>query len=383
MPPLTAEQQGFREEVVGYLKQYRSPGWQDFDKDSEEYLRLGREMDLRLIEKGWYTMHWPGEYGGAGDVISHTILREAEGYLRVPTVGGHGRFIVGPALLQFGTEAQKAKYLPGIAKGDLVIAEGLTEPDAGSDLASLRMTAKPTGDGRTLRVNGTKIYVTYGHYANAMLLAARTDPEAPKRKGVSLFLIDMNLPGIEVRPLVCLTGHRVNEVVFHDVEIQEADLLGERNRGFYHMAAALNFERSGVDGPARYMADLEDLVEYCDQTGRLASAGVSETIGEIAARLHAWRAVAWRVAYLQQAGLDPSWEASVAELHRKWTNPRFGKLLLDVLGPESLISREDPASPLAGRLEWRLRESFNNHGQGGRMVTMNVIARRGVGLPKE
>jgi 3-oxocholest-4-en-26-oyl-CoA dehydrogenase alpha subunit len=370
-----------RREVIDFFEAVKQPEWLSTEPESDEYRAMGREMDKRLIEQGWYTLHWPPEFGGKGDMIQHTILRELEGYYRVPTYGGHGRFIVGPALLQFGTQEQQAKYMPGIADGSLVICEGLTEPDAGSDLGSLRTTARREGD--RYIIDGTKLYVTFGHYANAMLLAARTDPAAPKHQGVSLFLIDMNLPGMKTSPLVCLTGHQVNEVVFQEVSIPADSLLGEENRGFYHMALALNYERSGVNAPARYMAELEDIVAVAKATGRWDDPGIRGRAGEVASMLSAWRAMAWRVAGAQARGAVPTWEASVAEVYRKNTNPVFGDLLIDVFGPDALISRGEQQAILHGRIEYDLLESFNNHGQGGLLVTKNAIARRGLRLPRE
>ena len=193
------------------------------------------------------------KYGGAGgDPVRHAILRELGGYFRVATYGGQGRYIVGPALIAFGTEEQKRKYLPPIARGEIVICLGYTEANAGSDLAAMEIKAVPDGD--AVIVTGSKLYIAYGHYANTMLLAARTDPLGPRYKNVSLFLADMTLPGVRVSPLPCLTGLQVNEVHFDDVRVPKDCLLGEPNRGFYHMAVALNFERTGVDWPARYMA---------------------------------------------------------------------------------------------------------------------------------
>ena len=309
--------------------------WLSLDPESADYLAIGRSMDRKLIERGWYTLHWPKEYGGAGgDPVRHAILRELGGYFRVATYGGQGRYIVGPALIAFGTEEQKRKYLPPIARGEMVICLGYTEANAGSDLAAMEIKAVPDGD--AVIVTGSKLYITYGHYANTMLLAARTDPQGPRYKNVSLFLADMTLPGVRVSPLPCLTGLQVNEVHFDDVRVPKDCLLGEPNRGFYHMAVALNFERTGVDWPARYMAQLEDVVEHCRRTGSWAQPRVRRLVGEVATRLEAWRIVCWRVVQLQARGEVPSWEASMTRactartptrcsVARCWRIPRTGR----------------------------------------------------------
>lgn len=370
----------FRHEVSSFMASQAQPEWLSLDPESPEALALGREMDKKLIEKGWYNLHWPVEHGGRGDLLRHAIVREMEGYHRVPTYGGHGRYIVGPALIAFGTDAQKREYLPAITRGESVVCLGFTEPDAGSDLAAMKLKAVEDEDG--FLVNGSKLYITYGHYADYMLLAARTDPTAPPHKGVSIFMVDMKTPGISISALHCLTGHRVNEVHFDNVRIPREALLGDRNRGFYHMTVALNYERSCLDMPARYMAQLEDVSEYCRKTGLWEKAEVRQTVGRLAAMLDAWRTICWRVVSLQSQGKIPSWEASMAQLYRKDVNPQFGRGLLEIFGPEGLVERGDDTAVLAGRIEWFIREAFNNHGQGGRFVTRNVIARRGLDMPR-
>ena len=371
----------FRQEVSSVFNAAFRPEWCSLDLESPGYLALGRQMDQLLIQRGWYSLHWPVESGGGSDpedFLRHAALRELEGYYRVPTFGGHGRYIVGPALIHFGTDEQKARYLPPIARGETVICLGFTEPNAGSDLAA--MEAKAVLDGDHYVVNGSKLYITYGHYATSMLLAVRTDPSKPRHKGISLFLVDMDTPGIKISPLHCLTGHRVNEVSFEDVRLPRGTLLGNLNQGFYHMATALNFERSGLDLPAKYMGHLEDVAEHARRTGKWSDSGLRERIGRLAAQLEAWRMICWRVVLLQQRGEVPSWEASLAQFYRKDFNPQFGRVLLEVFGPQAILERGDPEAVLGGRVEWYLREGFNNHGQGGRFVTRNVIARRGLGL---
>ncbi len=379
-PSHSAAHASFRSEVAKFFQAEFRPEWLSTEPESDAYRALGRAMDLKLIERGWYTIHWPKKYGGqGGDPIQHSILRELTGYFRVPTYGGHGRYIVGPALIEFCTDEQKETYLPQISRGELIVCLGFTEPNAGSDLAA--MQTKAVDDGDSYIINGSKLYITFGHYANAMLLAARTDPTASRYKGVSLFLADMKSPGITIRPMDCLTGHRITEVIFNDVRVPKNRLLGQLNQGFYHMAVALNFERSGVDRPAGYMANLEDIADYCRRTGLWERPRVRQVIGSLAMHLQSWRMICWRVVMLQAEGKVPSWEASLAQLFRKDINPLFGQAMLEIFGTSGLIERDDEAAALFGRVEFSLREGFNNHGQGGRFVTRNVIARRGLDLP--
>lgn len=370
--------QEFGDEVADVLRAMWTPQWLATDTESEHYLAVARSVAEEFVRRGWYTLHLPPEFGGQGNMLHYAILRELEGYYRVPQSGGHARFVVAPALARFGTPEQQRKYLPRIANGELVICEGFTEPEAGSDLGALRTRAELRGDHYI--VNGSKMFVTYGPYANMMILAAITDPEAPKYKNMSLFLIDMDTPGISRSPLVCLTGHVISEVHLQDVSIHKDTLVGEPNRGFYHLAMALNFERSGVNRPARYMAHLEDVVVEARRSGRWDDPTIRREVGQLAAQIEAWRDICWRVIALQRRGEVPSWEASISEYYRKEINPRFGRLMFEVFGRAATIEGGDPLALLDGRPEWLLREGFNNHGQGGRFVTLNAVARRGLGL---
>ncbi|MEX2540680.1 MAG: acyl-CoA dehydrogenase family protein [Trueperaceae bacterium] len=368
------EHREFKGQVVDFFESQRDESWGTIDRESDSFRALGMEMDKRLVERGWWVLHWPEMYGGGGgDFVSYAILREAEGYFRVPTGGGHGRYIVGSALMKFASEELKDEVLPQIAKAETVLSLGYTEPEAGSDLGSLRATALRDGDNYI--INGTKAFITYGHFADQIFLAARTDPSAPKKhQGVSLFLVPLDSDGVVIESQVCLTGHRVNLIHFNDVAVNSGRLVGTEHQGFYHMADALNYERSGVQKPAIYRRQLEAIVELSKQNGTFGQS--AESITGLLTMIEAWRMLCWRVVLLQGRGDSPSWEASQAELYRKLVNPEFGRLISIVCGSEYL---SDQLSPL---LKWWIREGTNNHGQGGRNVTMNAIGRRGLKLPR-
>lgn len=369
----------FSAEVAELLGSMWNERWLTLDQESDEYLTQARAVAGELVRRGWYTLHLPPEFGGDGDMVRYSILRELEGYFRAPHWSGHARFVVAPALARHGTPEQQRTYLPRIASGELVICEGFTEPEAGSDIGAMRTRADRDGDHYV--VNGTKVFVTYGPYANMMILAAITDPDAPKYRNMSLFMVDMDAPGITKSPLVCLTGHEVSLLQLDDLRIHRSALIGgKENEGFRHLATALNFERSGVNRPARYMAHLEDIAEEAKRRGLWERPDVRRRIGGLAAQIDAWRGICWRVVALQRRGEVPSWEASVSELYRKDINPQFGRLMFEVFGRDALVEGPGPDALLDGRPEWLLREGFNNHGQGGRFVTLNTIARRGLGL---
>ena len=192
----TQEQHQFRQEVSDFLRQEMSPEYETvFGTFSEEKYWFSRDLFRRLAERRWLTVGWPEEYGGGGKTfLEQSILDEQIGYHKVQRVGITGINFAGPAIIKFGTPEQKARYLPPIARGDAEYCQGFTEPDAGSDLASLQMRAEADGDHFVL--NGSKMFTSYYAHADFIYLLARTDPDAPKHRGISLFIVEMDTPGI-------------------------------------------------------------------------------------------------------------------------------------------------------------------------------------------
>ena len=205
-----------------------------------------------LAERQWLTMAWPTEYGGLGASFwQQLVMNEEMAYHRAPGAGVNmGVMWVGPALLLYGTDEQKAQHVRGISQAETWWCTLYSEPGAGSDLAAMQTRAVADGDDYV--INGQKIWTSGAHRADWGWLAARTDPDAPKHKGLTMFMVDMRSPGITVRPLVNMAdGHSFNEVFFEDVRVPKTSVVGEVDRGWYHMAVALDFERSGIRGFAR------------------------------------------------------------------------------------------------------------------------------------
>ncbi|GAG30361.1 unnamed protein product, partial [marine sediment metagenome] len=221
----------------------------------------------KLAERRWLTLGWPEEHGGlAASHMMQVIYKEEMSYFRAPTQLGVGPDRLGPTIILYGTDEQKRRHLPGIAAGETVWCQGFSEPEAGSDLASLQTTA--VADGDYFVVNGQKIWTSLAHRADWCILLARTDREAPKHKGISYLLLDMKTPGVEVRPLVDMLGRKTfNEIFFDSARIPRDCLVGELNRGWYVAAATLDFERSGIDRVMTGIRTYEALVEYAAQAG--------------------------------------------------------------------------------------------------------------------
>ena len=257
----TEEQEAFRQEIRDFLKANLGEDWRGIDPDAyfhDENWPHIRELTAKLVEKGWLTLAWPEEYGGQGrPYIEQMIYNEEMAYFRAPTRDvSMGTELVGPTLMLYGTEEQKAQYLPEIASGSAVYCQGFSEPESGSDLASLQLRAVEDGDDYV--VTGSKIWTSGAHRATRCYLMARTDPDAPKHRGISVFIVDMDTPGIDVRPILNMFDvHYFNQVFFDNVRVPKSSMIGDRDRGWYVAATSLDFERSGVGRFASNQRSLE------------------------------------------------------------------------------------------------------------------------------
>src|SRR3989337_1869421 len=226
-----------------------------------------RRFQKKLARMGWLVPHWPKQYGGADmGIMEQLIMREETAYHRAPPPDIFGVSMLGPILIMYGSEKQKREHLPAIAAADVTWCQGYSEPEAGSDLASLK--TRSVRDGDDYVINGQKIWTSNAHRADWMFFLGRTDQEAPKHKGISFFLTPMKVPGVSTRPLIRLAGqHGFNEVYFEDVRVPATNIVGEENRGWYVGAALLDFERSGIGSSAAARRSLPDLLAYRHTAG--------------------------------------------------------------------------------------------------------------------
>src|SRR5712692_3825522 len=276
----TPEDAAFRVEVKAFLASELKAGLGEAsgpnaDRASEEVARGGvdrygayKGWMKKLAAKGWIAPAWPVEYGGAGmTVMQQFVFNEEMAEARAPRPGGIGVGFAGPTIIVYGNEAQKQAHLPGILSGDDVWCQGFSEPGSGSDLASLSTSAVKDGDDYV--VNGQKIWTSGAQFAQRMILLARTDPAAPKHKGISYFLLDMKSPGVSVRPLVNMANTPgFSEVFFDNLRVPARDVLGEENRGWYVATTTLDFERSSIGSSIAQQHGVEDLILYVREEGR-------------------------------------------------------------------------------------------------------------------
>jgi len=386
------EEQAFRQELRGWLKENVPPDWEGvFLEEEEKEWQQGRAFIKKLSQKGWVAPAWPKEYGGMeASPALQLVYNEEMGYHRAP-IGSiiQAVGIVGPAILFFGSEEQKKQHLPPVTAGERVWSQGFSEPEAGSDLASLKMRAVKDGDDYV--INGDKIWTSNAHRSEWCALLARTDPTAPKHRGISFLLVDMKTPGITVQPIINMANmHSFNQVFFEDVRVPKSALLGEENQGWYITAMTLDYERSslvaaGVSMAKRY---LDDLVHYCKETkvnggNLLDNPMVRHKLAEIAIEIEVGKYMVYRVVSLQ-ARMEPgSIEAAVCKLYNTEMNVRLTNTGIEVLGLYGQLQKDSKWSQLMGRFQKSYLYAIAMVVGGGTSeIQRNIIAMRGLGLPR-
>ena len=245
----TDEQQAFHEEVHAFMEHEVPSWWRDMFTSGERGWAYTKEFCQKIGERGWLTMAWPKEYGGAdAPVWDQVIFKEAMAKYGEPRGPQYMNLNwIGPSIMLFGSDEQKGYHLDRISKGDVLWCQGFSEPNSGSDLASLQCRAVQDGD--DFVINGQKIWTSYAERAEFCFLLTRSNPEAPKHKGISVFLVEMDTPGITVRPIKSMGGWGdINEVFFDNVRVPRSKMLGEEDNGWKVITAALNFERIGQRG---------------------------------------------------------------------------------------------------------------------------------------
>jgi alkylation response protein AidB-like acyl-CoA dehydrogenase len=315
------------------------------------------------------------------------ILKEEMNYHRVLAGDQLGIDFLGPALMVHGTEEQKKRHLGPITKAEVFWCEGYSEPNAGSDLASLQTRAIEKDD--HFLVNGQKIWTSYAHIADWCNFLARTDPDAPKHKGLSYFLVDMKTPGITVRPLINMAGgHNFNEVFFEDVRVPKENLVGEKNRGWYVATSVLNFERSAIEEAASLSRALDELIEYVKETrvnGKPLSKNplVRHKLAQIAIEIEIARVLSYRVAWILNKGLVPESEASAAKLFGTELVAQAANTAMQIMGLHGQLMPGAKWARLKGQIGgWYLTCPGRLAAGGSSEIQRNVIAIRGLGLPR-
>ena len=374
-PDLDAEHSLEPEDVWGY-------NW-PADRVSEDADRAAgaRKWAQALAGRGWIAPHWPKSYGGAGlSAMEEFILHEEMMRAGVPTVNGIGAFLLGPTLIEHGTEEQKAEHLPPIANGERTWAQGFSEPGAGSDLASLR--TKAVRDGDHYVIDGQKVWTSQAQYADWLFVLVRTDPEAPKHRGITFLLVDTSTAGVTVTPITDIRGDApFAEVFFDEARVPVQNRVGEENRGWYVAMDALSFERAGIGATVKFEQVLSRLIEQVRSNG-----GSAILKHEIARRYMEMRVLYNLARYTvsrQARGEVPGYEASVNQLFGAELAQRLAVTGTKAFGDfAQLTDRHD--HPAAIEFTHMRFDAVAATFLGGTTeIQRNVIATRGLNLPRK
>ncbi|MEE9286141.1 MAG: acyl-CoA dehydrogenase family protein [Dehalococcoidia bacterium] len=382
----TPQQEAWRQEVKDFLAR-ELPREYAFDHEFEERDDLWEfafEFTRKVGARGWIGLTWPKAYGGLERTpVERSIMMEEFGLAEAPLINLIGWGLAAGSLLFMGTEEQKQRFLPPIGRMQTFWAEGLTEPDAGSDLASLKTTAVRDGDSWV--VNGQKTFTTWGSRADVLYLAARTDPDVPKHKGLSIFCLDLKLPGVSMTPLYNLGGGRQNHTFLDNVRIPADMLIGEENQGWYAIMNSF-YGGGGAGGAGKQQHIFSQLVQYCKETRRdgvplSKDPIVRSQLAELRIMLETMKMLGWEGLSLAENRGAPPFGGALGVVVYKETTPRFAQLCLDILGPLGQL-KSGPWAPLAGQVEALYRQSYANHAGGTPQVKRMVLATRGLGLPR-
>ncbi|MCH9009709.1 MAG: acyl-CoA dehydrogenase family protein [Chloroflexi bacterium] len=384
----TEAEEAFRKEVRNFLTRELPDDWSGGAEEEDEDWEFTLQMRKKLADKGWLTMAWPEEYGGQGaSHMMQLIFSEEMAYHRAPGRDQFGTKMLAPTLMIHGTEEQKREYLPPIARGEVQWCQGYSEPESGSDLASLQTRAVEDGD--DFVINGTKIWTSNAHHADHVMVLTRTDPDAPKHRGISFLLADMKDPGVEVRPIINMAGqHSFNMVVFDDVRVPKRNLVGELNRGWYVGATLLDFERSGVEYSASTKKTVEELVQFCKETQRkgrklIDDPLVSRKLADLSVKIEISRLISYNVAWMQSEGIVPNKEASMGKFFGTELQQDVARVGMQVLGLYGQLEPGSKYAALQGRIERSYMISVSaTIAAGTSEIQRNIIATRGLGLPR-
>jgi 3-oxocholest-4-en-26-oyl-CoA dehydrogenase alpha subunit len=363
----------FRELMTDDVREALGKGEGDYG-DGEVYRRLVR----RLGEDGWLTLSWPPEYGGRGmGPMEQLIFADEAALARIPvpflTVN-----TVGPTIMRYGTDEQKAFYLPRIAAGDLHFAIGYSEPEAGTDLAALRTTAVRDGDAYV--INGQKMWTSLIQYADYVWLACRTDPSADRHHGLSILVVPTSAEGFSWTPVQTVAGVMTSATYYSDVRVPLSALVGSENAGWSLITNQLNAERVALTSAAPLLAALDDVTEWARANGKLSHEWVRLALADVRARAEALRLLNWKVA--ASSGPAGPVDASASKVFGTELATHAYRRLMEVLAGPAVLRAGSSGAVLAGRIERLQRAALIlTFGGGTNEVQRDIIAATALRLP--
>jgi alkylation response protein AidB-like acyl-CoA dehydrogenase len=390
MLDFTDDHRAFRKELCDFLTEELTPEVRARHHDEGEYkgwsVEYRAEFRRKLGERGFIGMGWPAEYGGGGkDMTYEVIYAEEMEFHDGPGLEPAINYLP-YALLALASEEQKKQFLPQLRRGEISVFLGYSEPEAGSDLANLSSRAVRDGDDFVIR--GQKSYSSYAHHSDWAFVAARTDPDSPKHKGISLFLVDMRSPGIELSRQRTMSGWLHASVFFDDVRVPAANLVGELHNGWRGLMAALDFERASLASPGLFDRQLDRLIKHLhepDEAGRrgIEDAAARDVLVSLAVETEASRLYSYEVARRHARGEAPEHRSSLAVMLKRETARMADSLGIQLLGPAGQLRRGSPFAVDEGAIEYEHRDhTYFSFAAGGFDINRNVVATRGLKLPR-
>jgi alkylation response protein AidB-like acyl-CoA dehydrogenase len=381
------EQEAFRKEVSDFLEEEIRNG--TFEPMCDGWIQgYSPEFTMKMAAKGWIGLSWPREYGGQGRSETDRLILTEE-LLRYGAPAACHWFAdrqIGRSIIAHGTEEQKQELLPLILKGEAYIGLGMSEPEAGSDLASLQTRAVEDGDDYI--IDGQKMWTSCARFMTHVYLVARTDPDAPKHRGISEFIIDANLPGISIRPTIDITGSEAWGEVFYDgVRVSKRRLIGEKNRGFYQILNQLDYERAGLERLMGNYPLFEAIIEFTRETERngvplCKDPLIRDKLARLQVEFEMGRLLTYRVVLVMEQGRAPNVEAAMAKAYCTTFEQRLASVATEMLGLYGQLVAESKWAPILGMAPHSYLGSKGYSLQAGTTeVLKNIVATRGLGLP--
>ena len=400
-PTYSRDAEAYREKVQAFLAEKLPSNWGGIGQlEGSDLVDFVNEWRVTLFNGGYLAPGWPVAYGGGGlSALEQVIVAEEFAKAGVPTGGSNDVFsiqMLGNTLLQWGTEEQKAHYLPRILSGDDIWCQGYSEPNAGSDLSNLGL--KATLDGDQWVLNGQKIWTSAGHLADHIFTLARTDPDAPRHKGISFLLVDMRQPGVEVRPIKMISGEsEFNEVFYTDATTPKDHVVGGVNNGWAVAMTLLGYERGEAAAtlPIRFQAEMDRLLILAKQRGVADDPRIRQGLADCYAKVQIMRYSGMRVLTKFLGGHHPGPDAAISKLYWSEFHKEMTELAVDIIGAEAMVpTGRKPSSAFqtddagAPNSTWSWVGTFLNARAGtiyagSSQVQRNIIGEMVLGLPKE
>ena len=382
---LSQSEKKFKKQINSLLDKFLPNNWQEYpDERIDEHWDLSLKIKKELAKNKWIAPSWPKVYGGLGEDISKSIiLSETFAYRMSPGNDRFGVRMIGPTILKYGTDYQKEKFLNEITRGEVQWCQGYSEPNSGSDLASVVTKGDYNEENDTITINGVKVWTTLGHRADRMFILVRTLPDSNRHHGLSLVLIDMKDPGVKVNPIKNISGSSsFNEVVLNNVKTSSKNVIGKLHEGWMVALDLLNFERSGIDYIGWGERCLDDIEDYCKKNNLIENESVKNNLSSLRASLESAKIMTYKALWIKTQNDEINMEPSMSKILATEINIKIHDFAFNILSKKVTIFDDSQDSFSKRILKNRLFFVSGGILGGTTEIQKNIIAQRGLGLPR-